>query len=194
MYIYKHTHLTICLLKPDNYRVGRYQFRRWYKFFEKSLVRKQIRKKVLSWWLNMVNILTNTTNVGWRQNFESVFGENRWLWLLPVVAGGPVRLFYFMFIFSLLISLCREPLWLFLLPCRRGRPRKTFLLFFFFFTAWQRTLAHTWHIHTPSHVRTHMRHTHTNKHAQVGDGVHWPRRSSQDHELLELRFRVRVYA
>ena len=93
MYIYKHTHLTICLLKPDNYRVGRYQFRRWYKFFEKSLVRKQIRKKVLSWWLNMVNILTNTTNVGWRQNFESVFGENRWLWLLPVVAGGPVRPF-----------------------------------------------------------------------------------------------------
>ena len=132
MYIYKHTHLTICLLKPDNYRVGRYQFRRWYKFFEKSLVRKQIRKKVLSWWLNMVNILTNTTNVGWRQNFESVFGENRWLWLIPVVAGGPVRPFCCSF-FSL----------------RRGSAR------------WHThdtythplTYAHTWDTHTQTNTR-----------------------------------------
>jgi len=29
-------------------------------------------------------------DVGWRHNFESVFGANRWLWLLPVVGSGPV--------------------------------------------------------------------------------------------------------
>ncbi len=28
-------------------------------------------------------------NVGWRKNWESVMGENPWLWLLPVYGGGP---------------------------------------------------------------------------------------------------------
>eukprot|EP00802_Teleaulax_amphioxeia_P016074 Tamp_16182.p1 GENE.Tamp_16182~~Tamp_16182.p1 ORF type:complete len:330 (-),score=44.87 Tamp_16182:493-1452(-) len=41
---------------------------------------------------NQTTIEADDTNydVGWRQNFESVFGSNPWLWLLPVVAGGPV--------------------------------------------------------------------------------------------------------
>ena len=41
---------------------------------------------------NQTTIESDDTNfdVGWRRNVESVFGANRWLWLLPVIGHGPV--------------------------------------------------------------------------------------------------------
>ena len=41
---------------------------------------------------NQTTIESDTTeyDVGWRNNLESIFGDNPWLWLIPVVGKGPI--------------------------------------------------------------------------------------------------------
>ena len=175
--------LTICLLKPDNYRVRRYHLRRWYKFFEKKSLCYNvghILEDLFSIFVSdktcfeefLYHIIDGKCtraltllffsplyyNVGWRQNFESVFGENRWLWLLPVVAGGPVGLFNLCWFFQL-ISLCREALAL-SAPLLSQEARKDLLVILLFLYRVAAhvgphtlTYAHTWHMHTQTNTR-----------------------------------------